>query len=101
MEQEILNIETPKIETPIKPKNAKTWIKKDGTVMTRVYDNKKYNEKYYENPENLMKKTNKIVCECGGSYVLTNKSNHSKSKYHKLYDKLNEYKTKDFLTVSF
>jgi hypothetical protein len=97
MEQENSKI----IENIEKPKNAKTWIKKDGTVMTKIYDNKKYNTKYYENPENLMKKTNKIKCECGGSYVLTNKSNHSKSKYHKLYDKLNEYKTKDFLTVSF
>jgi len=94
MEQEILIIEA-------KPKNAKTWIKKDGTVMTKIYDNKKYNSKYYEKPENLEKKTSKIQCVCGGSYVLNNKSNHSKSKYHKLYDRLNEYKKNDNNIITF
>lgn len=50
------------------------------------YDQKQYNKKFYEKHKEEINK--KYSCECSGSYSLRNKSNHLKSKYHLLYEKL-------------
>lgn len=42
--------------------------------------NKKYNKKYYELKKNYWKQ--KHDCECGGQYIIGNKTKHNQSKKH-------------------
>ena len=46
-------------------------------------------KEYRNNPINKEKATQKYECECGGSYLLKNKSIHFKSKLHLQYIELN------------
>jgi hypothetical protein len=70
------------------------YIKKNGEVCVYTYnvDRKKHNSTWYEKHKDDIK-NNKIDCPCGLSYLVTNKSNHSKGRVHKLYLKYTEIST--------
>ena len=54
--------------------------KKTNEIITKVYDQKEYNDKYYKaNREKLLEK---VKCECGREYTKALKSRHVKSKEH-------------------
>jgi hypothetical protein len=64
-----------KIPTQIKK------ISKDGTMKIYTYDQKKYNDTYYE--KNKEKLNESIECpSCKGSYCPLTKSRHEKTKRH-------------------
>jgi hypothetical protein len=58
--------------------NNKTRLKNDYNENKEKYVEKA--KKYYE--QNKEKLRTKIICECGGSYTITNKSTHLKTKRH-------------------
>ena len=63
--------------------NKKQYVKKDGTIKNYEYEQNKYTTLYYMN--NIDKFKQSHICQCGGVYIISNKSNHNKSKLHKLY----------------
>lgn len=72
--------------TPKKCMTVRKSVKKDGTVVTKEYDQSKYNKKCYEkNKERYCEMT---TCGCGREYNIYTKSNHQKSAFHKLYEKM-------------
>jgi len=65
----------------IKIKNVRKFIKKDGDEKTYIYDQKKYNDSYYQKHKDDINK--KIECElCKGRYCLMTKARHEKTKKH-------------------
>ena len=65
-------------------KTIKKWIKKDGTISEKQYDQKKYSAKHYEkNKETILAKTS---CPCGIEYSAHNRHNHLKTRIHKLWE---------------
>ena len=61
-------------------------VKKDGTVVEKAYDQTKYNRTCYEkNKERYCEMTK---CGCGREYNIYTKSNHNKSAFHELYEKM-------------
>lgn len=55
--------------------------KKTGEVKTYTYDQKKYNDKYYQKHKDEM--LTKITCPlCRGTYTKSGLSNHIKTKKH-------------------
>jgi hypothetical protein len=68
---------------------VKTYTKKNGEVITKDYDQKKYNKTYYEKNKDKMKVEDRYICDaCNSSVVSTNKWNHNKSLKHQLYTEL-------------
>lgn len=61
----------------------RTYKHKNGEECIKTYDQKKYNDAFYQKHKEVM--TMKHSCECGGKYTITNKSRHDKGKYHTLY----------------
>lgn len=78
------------VESHIIPKKCitkKTYIcKKNGETKIYQYDQTKYSSLYYMN--NKERLSTNINCSCGGTYTILNKSNHQKSKFHKMFDNL-------------
>lgn len=72
------------IETTEPKKIVKKWIKKDGTISQKEYDQKKYSAKHYE--KNKVAILAKTSCSCGIEYSPHNKHNHFKTRIHKLWD---------------
>jgi hypothetical protein len=66
----------------------KKYVCKSGEVKEYEYNQTKYSSVYYTN--NKAKLSNVICCGCGGCYTTLNKSNHHKSKLHKLYVSLTQ-----------
>jgi len=71
-------------------KNEKKIIKltkkhklKNGEIKEYVYDQKKYNDKFYNKTED--QSNLKITCECGKVIFKNNKYNHIKTTKHLLY----------------
>jgi len=58
---------------------SKVWIKKREEYI-------KYYKKYFYNDIQLIEtdNENKILCKCGKKYKINNKTNHLKTKFHKL-----------------
>jgi hypothetical protein len=50
---------------------------------------KQYKKQYYQ--DNIDKLKQKLECDCGGEYIYKNKSQHFKSKKHKLYQEIYDY----------
>jgi hypothetical protein len=73
---------------PVVPKKRsiciKTWTTKNGEVKTKEYDQTKYSHTHYIN--NKDKYTQKIKCDCGIDYCISNKRNHKLSRIHRLYE---------------
>ena len=65
--------------------STKQYVKKNGEVVIKQYDQKEYNKKFYE--KNKEKYSLRNICDCGGSYTAPNKSKHDISRIHKLYEK--------------
>ena len=64
----------------------KTYTKKNGEVVVKEYDQKKYNKSYYEkNKDKIAEEV--YTCECCNKEGIKkrNKFNHEKSVKHKLY----------------
>ena len=57
---------------------TKTWVKKDGTLVTKQYDGKKYSADHYQKHKDQY--SHRIPCECGGSYQKTGKTAHLNSQ---------------------
>ena len=66
-------------------KIIKTYIKKNGEVVIKEYNQQEYNLRHYE--KHKEKYTDKHECDCGGNYTLPNKAKHYESRIHKLYQK--------------
>jgi hypothetical protein len=66
----------------------KKYVCKSGEVKEYEYNQTNYSKIYYQN--NKAKLSNVINCGCGGCYTTLNKSNHHKSKLHKLYVSLTQ-----------
>jgi hypothetical protein len=64
---------------------VKTYTNKKGEVIRKEYNQTEYYKKHYNS--NKEKYANKITCECGCQYTITNKHNHNNTRIHKLYDK--------------
>ena len=64
----------------------KLYTKKNGEQTTRTYNQKKYNETFYNKHKETINQ--KHLCECSNHYTTNNKSKHEKSKYHQLFVKL-------------
>jgi hypothetical protein len=79
---EEINIITPKREIKVQKK----YIKKNGVESIKTYDQRKYNEAFYNKHKEEINK--KHLCECSAHYIKSNLSKHKKSKYHLLYLKL-------------
>jgi hypothetical protein len=61
--------------------NKKKYIKKSGEEKEYIYDQKKYNENYYNKHSDYFKQ--KYKCEiCNKEISISNKSNHINSKKH-------------------
>ena len=87
--QQLLDNETTNqsIESvPIHCITKKKYVCKSGEIKEYEYNQTKYSNVYYTN--NKAKLSTVICCGCGGCYTILNKSNHHKSKLHKLYDTL-------------
>ena len=67
-------------------KVIKKWINKDGSIVEKEYDQKKYSAKHYEKNKN--KYLEKTTCNCGIEYSISNKTNHLATRLHKLYQKM-------------
>jgi len=89
----------PAVETPaevVKPEKekkltTKRWVKADGTITEKQYDQSIYAKKHYDKYKE--KYTEKKVCECGEKYTLNNQTNHLLTKIHKLYAKMSKTMT--------
>lgn len=69
----------------------KTYTKKNGEVVVKEYDQKKYNKSYYEkNKEKIAEEV--YNCECCNKEGIKkrNKFNHEKTEKHKLYAQLRQ-----------
>ena len=72
--------------TPKKCMTVRKSVKQDGTIVTKEYDQSKYNKTCYEkNKERYCEMTK---CGCGREYNIYTKSNHSKTAFHKLYERM-------------
>jgi len=61
--------------------NIKRYINKKGEEKEYIYDQQKYNKKYYQLHDEYYKK--KYKCEiCDIEILITNKTNHLKSMKH-------------------
>jgi len=77
----------PTVSEPKKAcKTVRRTVKKDGTVSVKEYDQSEYNKKCYE--KNKEKNGVMIECGCGKKYNVFTKSNHCKSAFHKLYERI-------------
>jgi hypothetical protein len=65
----------------IKIKNIKNYQSKNGDIKTYVYDQKLYNNKFYNLHKEKLNTCHKCSL-CGGSFSITNKSKHLKTKKH-------------------
>ena len=65
---------------------TKQWVKKDGTVVIKTYDQNKYNANFYNNHKEEL--TTQHLCECGNHYTIPNKTKHFNTKIHKLYERM-------------
>ena len=57
---------------------VKVWITKDGTTKTASYDGKKYSADHYQKHKDQY--SQRIPCECGGSYQKSGKTAHMNSR---------------------
>jgi non-homologous end joining protein Ku len=65
----------------------KKLVKKNGDISVKEYNQKKYNDTYYEKNKDKIKE--KITCEiCNKSFLKSNKSNHYSSKQHILIENI-------------
>ena len=64
----------------------KKWIKKDGSITEKEYNQTAYSKKHYE--KNKAKYLSKTMCPCGIEFSLSNKHNHITTRFHKLYEKM-------------
>lgn len=64
----------------------KHLVKKNGDIVIKEYNQKKYNDTYYEKNKDKIKE--KLMCDiCNKSFLKSNKSNHYISKQHiKIFD---------------
>jgi hypothetical protein len=84
---ENINIEVSEKEVLVpSTKVIKKWIKKDGSITEKEYDQKAYSQKHYE--KNKDKYLSKHMCLCGIEYSPSNKHNHLVTRIHKLYEKM-------------
>lgn len=60
----------------------KSWLRQDGTLIEKIYDQKQYNITSYAKSKD--KRAEVILCECGHSYKRSNTFNHMKTQKHKL-----------------
>lgn len=67
--------------------NRKEWIRKDGTIVVKEYDQKQYNITSYLKNKDKMNEL--ILCQCGKSYKQSNAYNHNKTQKHKLNLQIN------------
>jgi hypothetical protein len=65
---------------------TKKYIKKNGEVVIKQYNQTKYNTVYYMNNREVL--TEHHTCACGGQYTKLNKHNHNKGKVHKMYERI-------------
>jgi uncharacterized protein with PIN domain len=66
----------------------RTYIKKDGSLVEKQYNQQPYNSNFYQ--KHKEKYTEKYICEiCNSSLSRTNKYNHLKSQKHLLYVDIN------------
>jgi len=72
-------------------KVIKRWINKDGTVVTKEYDQSVYAARHYA--KHKEKYTQKHTCECGSDYTTSNKNNHLNTRVHKLYERMSAERT--------
>jgi hypothetical protein len=82
---------TPEKEKKERKLTTKRWVKADGTITEKHYDQSVYAKKHYDKYKE--KYTEKKVCECGEHYTLNNQSNHVLTKIHKLYVKMSKTMT--------
>jgi hypothetical protein len=62
------------------PQNIKHQLK-TGEIKVYTYNQKKYNDNFFNKHKDMLLEKHK--CElCGGSFNITNKSRHLKSKKH-------------------
>ena len=69
---------------------TRQFIKKDGEITTREYDQTVYNKRHYNKNKVII--NGKITCECGLVYTQSNKSNHEGGRIHKLWTKMTAIK---------
>lgn len=73
-------------------KCIKTYVKKNGDVVEKTYNQSQYNKTYWEKNQDTIRQKHK--CElCGGSYYTYNKGLHNKTQKHIKAD--NESKIKN------
>ena len=63
---------------------TKKYTKKNGEEVIKQYNQQKYNKTFYEKNKGNIKA--KEICNCGGSYCISNKSNHEETRIHRLYE---------------
>ena len=61
---------------------SKKYIKKNGEVVYYKYDQKKYNDKFYDKMKKIDYDNIKFNCECGKKIFKNNIKNHLISRYH-------------------
>jgi len=66
--------------------SQKTFILKNGDIVIKEYDQRKYNSAWYQKHKTEL--TASITCECGGKYMLPSQSRHSKTSKHINYKPL-------------
>jgi hypothetical protein len=71
------------METQATAISTRQWINKKGEIITKSYNQTKYNTNYYNKNKDELKKH--ILCDCGNYYTMPNKTNHCNTKIHKLY----------------
>lgn len=79
-------VETPMVETKKNCITKRKRVKKDGTIVIAEYNQSEYNKTCYE--KNKERYATMTECGCGKEYNIYTKSNHHKTAYHKLYEKM-------------
>jgi len=88
MNIEIIEITPPTVINENQKKMKRTYIKKDGSIIEKEYNQQPYNSKFYQKHKGHL--TEKYICEiCHSSLSRTNKYNHLRSKKHLLYVDIN------------
>ena len=72
-----------RMEHPLPPKKTEEEINQ----WRKEYQSKRKNEKRVYDIQYRKEHCDKVICECGGSYVLKHRSTHFKTKQHDAYVK--------------
>jgi len=83
-----MNLEIIELSPPIQNKKhiamKRTYTKKDGSLVEKEYNQKDYNDKFYQKHKEQL--TEKYICDiCNSKLSKTNRYNHLKSKKHLVY----------------